>query len=62
MLKLSPSIFTTDNEGMSCHITVEMYNIPDLNVQIRIILSNTYVSQCSAVDTMCIATTVNNLD
>ncbi len=41
-----PSAFTMDDQGMSCHIMVEMYNTPDLNVQIRAILSNTYASQC----------------
>ncbi len=32
---------TIDNQDMSCHIAVEMYNIPDLNLQIRVILHNT---------------------
>ncbi len=39
MSKLFTSHFPIDNGGMSCHIYVEMYNLPDLNVQIRVILS-----------------------
>ncbi len=27
-----------DNKGKSCHLAVEMYNVPDLNVQFRVIL------------------------
>ncbi len=41
---------------MSGHIAVEMYNLPDLNVQISVILSNTYVTQCYE-DNMDITTT-----